>query len=176
MVNAAAAHGDVEAVWALLQKVADPEIPVLSICDLGIVRKVRIEGEVQVTLTPTYAGCPATHVIEQAVLDVLRAHGYAQARVTTTLSPPWSTDWISPAGRAKLQAYGIAPPAATRAGGAQVIRFAGLGGIPRTVDAPACPQCGSLHTELLSQFGSTACKALYRCLACREPFDYFKPY
>lgn len=159
---------DVQAVWALLQEVLDPEIPVLSICDLGIVREVRLDDGVEVVITPTYAGCPAMHVIEESVRDVLRIHGCADARVTTTLSPAWTTDWITPAGRAKLKAYGIAPPGTRR--DAQVIRFA------KREAAPACPQCDSSHTELLSQFGSTACKALYRCLDCREPFDYFKPY
>jgi ring-1,2-phenylacetyl-CoA epoxidase subunit PaaD len=171
-VSAALADTDCAAVWALLQEVPDPEIPVLSVCDLGIVREVRVGQGVEVVLTPTYAGCPAMHVIEQSVREALEAHGYPDARVSTTLAPPWSTDWISAAGRAKLKAYGIAPPGAARAGGAQVVRF----GKPPAAAAPACPQCGSAHTELLSQFGSTPCKALYRCLACREPFDYFKPY
>jgi len=210
-------------IWALLRDVPDPEIPAVSICDLGIVREVRMGEVVEVVLTPTYAGCPATHVIEQSVRDALHAHGYVEARVTITLAPPWTTDWISAAGRAKLLAYGIAPPGAARAGAAQVMRFqarrpgkadalagnaaaghavaapngfadaitdanaadgtkidasGGAGDyVPAQAEAPpACPQCGSAHTELLSQFGSTACKALYRCVDCREPFDYFKPY
>ena len=162
------------AVWALLHEVPDPEIPVLSICDLGIAREVRMGDPVEVVLTPTYAGCPATQVISQSVLDALHAHGYPDARVTMTLSPPWTTDWISPAGRAKLKAYGIAPPGQARAGIAQIISF--KPSAPQPAPEPACPQCGSAHTELLSQFGSTACKALYRCVDCREPFDYFKPY
>lgn len=159
---------DAQAVWALLGEVLDPEIPVLSICELGIVREVRVEDGIEVVITPTYAGCPAMHVIEESVHDALLAHGYGEARVTTTLTPPWTTDWITLEGRAKLKAYGIAPPGAR--GNAQPVRFV------RREAAPACPQCGSAHTELLSQFGSTACKALYRCLDCREPFDYFKPY
>jgi ring-1,2-phenylacetyl-CoA epoxidase subunit PaaD len=163
------------AVWACLAGVPDPEIPVVSICDLGIVREVRMGENVEVVLTPTYAGCPAMHAIEEAVCDALRAHGYANPRVTTTLAPAWTTDWISAAGRAKLIEYGIAPPGPVRGPGAQVIRFDKPGSAP-AADLPACPQCGSLHTELLSQFGSTACKALYRCIECREPFDYFKPY
>ncbi len=172
-MSAAVLVQDAAAVWALLDDVLDPEIPVLSIRDLGIVREVRMENGVEVVITPTYAGCPAMHVIEQSVRDALHAYGYAEVRVITTLSPAWSTDWITPEGRAKLKAYGIAPPGAVRAGNAQVIQFR-----PRAaVEAPpACPQCGSVHTELLSQFGSTACKALYRCIDCREPFDYFKPY
>ena len=166
--------GGSDAVWALLHEVPDPEIPVLSICDLGIAREVRMGETVEVVLTPTYAGCPATQVITQSVLDALRAHGYPNARVSMTLSPPWTTDWISPQGRAKLKAYGIAPPGQARAGGAQVIRF--NPSAAESIPLPACPRCGSAHTELLSQFGSTACKALYRCMDCREPFDYFKPY
>jgi ring-1,2-phenylacetyl-CoA epoxidase subunit PaaD len=172
VVSAAVPDAPSAAVWALLQKVPDPEIPVLSICDLGIVREVRTEDGVEVMITPTYAGCPAMHVIEQSVRDALHAQGYADARVRIILAPPWSTDWITAAGRAKLKAYGIAPPGAACAGSAQVIRF----GKPLAASAPACPQCGCADAELLSQFGSTPCKALYRCLACREPFDYFKPY
>jgi ring-1,2-phenylacetyl-CoA epoxidase subunit PaaD len=172
------ANADTDAVWAVLREVPDPEIPVVSICDLGIVREVRVgegrDDRLEVVITPTYAGCPAMHVIEESVRGALRAHGYDDARVTTTLSPAWTTDWITPQGRAQLKAYGIAPPGAARTG-AQVVRF----DTPRHRAAgqpPACPQCGSAHTELLSQFGSTACKALYRCNDCREPFDYFKPY
>ena len=171
MVSAALAghaNADTDAVWAVLREVLDPEIPVVSICDLGIVREVRLDDGVEVVITPTYAGCPAMHVIEASVRDALHAQGYANARVTTTLSPAWTTDWITSQGRAKLKAYGIAPPG-TRSD-AQVIRFG------KRATSAACPQCGSAHTELLSQFGSTACKALYRCLDCREPFDYFKPY
>ncbi len=169
-------------IWALLHEVPDPEIPVLSICDLGIVREVRSEPRVEVLLTPTYAGCPAMHAIEESVLAALHSHGYADAQVRTTLAPPWTTDWITPAGRARLKEYGIAPPGAARAGSdgnaagagaAQPVRFATIG---RKEQPVACPLCDSTHTELLSQFGSTACKALYRCLDCREPFDYFKPY
>jgi ring-1,2-phenylacetyl-CoA epoxidase subunit PaaD len=174
VVSAAVLEQGAEAVWALLDEVLDPEIPVLSIRDLGIVREVRMENGVEVVITPTYAGCPAMHVIEQSVRDTLHAHGYVDARVTTTLAPAWSTDWITAAGRAKLKAYGIAPPGGVApVNAARVIHFR-----PRaaTQAQPACPQCGSAHTELLSQFGSTPCKALYRCIDCREPFDYFKPY
>jgi len=178
MVSAALAghaNADTDAVWAVLREVLDPEIPVVSICDLGIVREVKLDDGLEVVITPTYAGCPAMHVIEASVLDALHAHGYADARVTTTLSPAWTTDWITPQGRAQLKAYGIAPPGAVRASDARVIRFDTLR--HRAAEpSPACPQCGSVHTELLSQFGSTACKALYRCTDCREPFDYFKPY
>ena len=120
-MNAAAAMrdaGTAQAVWALLREVPDPEIPVISICDLGIVRAVHTEGRVEVVITPTYAGCPAMHMIEESILAALHAHGHADACVTTTLSPPWTTDWITPAGREQLRAYGIAPPAPVPAGGA----------------------------------------------------------
>ncbi|KZE27326.1 1,2-phenylacetyl-CoA epoxidase subunit PaaD [Crenobacter luteus] len=159
--------------WAVIEAVPDPEIPVLSLCDLGIVRAVRAdEAGLTVTLTPTYSGCPATEVIEASVRDALVAAGVAPdaVRLTTQLSPAWTTDWISEDGRRKLREYGIAPPehkAEGQAGEWQVIRF--------TPKSPACPHCGSRHTERLSQFGATACKALYRCGDCREPFEYFKP-
>lgn len=159
--------------WAVIEAVPDPEIPVLSLCDLGIVRAVRAdEAGLTVTLTPTYSGCPATEVIEASVRDALVAAGVAlgAVRLTTQLSPAWTTDWISEDGRRKLREYGIAPPehkAEAGAGEWQVIRF--------TPKSPACPHCGSRHTERLSQFGATACKALYRCGDCREPFEYFKP-
>ncbi|GGY62524.1 1,2-phenylacetyl-CoA epoxidase subunit PaaD [Pseudoduganella albidiflava] len=164
-------------VWTWLAEVADPEIPVISVVDLGIVRAVGVDGDsVTVTLTPTYSGCPATHVIEAAVREALQAHGVDDVRIVTRLSPAWTTDWLSEEGKRKLHGYGIAPPAR------QVIDISGLrGGLAaavsrsaRAAPAVACPHCGSTHTELTSQFGSTPCKALYRCRACREPFDYFK--
>lgn len=171
---------DVEQVWAWLEQVADPEIPVISVVDLGIVRAVRLldDGACVVTITPTYSGCPAMQVIAEAVTLALRGHGLAEVRLEHQLSPAWTTDWMSAAGKAKLLAYGIAPPAQ------QVIDTSGMRGpaggdpaIARGVRARprvACPRCGSAHTELTSQFGSTPCKALYKCLDCREPFDYFK--
>jgi len=164
-------------VWAWLADVPDPEIPVISVVDLGIVRAVRIDGEaVSVTITPTYSGCPAMQVIDEAVRAALREHGVAEVNIVMQLSPAWTTDWMSEAGKVKLKGYGIAPPAQ------QVIDISGLrGGLAaavsrRAVPAPvvACPHCGSTHTELTSQFGSTPCKALYKCRDCREPFDYFK--
>jgi ring-1,2-phenylacetyl-CoA epoxidase subunit PaaD len=164
-------------VWAWLADVPDPEIPVISVVDLGIVRAVRIDGDaVSVTITPTYSGCPAMQVIDEAVREALRGHGVSEVNIVTQLSPAWTTDWMSDAGKAKLKGYGIAPPAQ------QVIDISGLrGGLAAAVSrraAPAlvvaCPHCGSTHTELTSQFGSTPCKALYRCRDCREPFDYFK--
>ncbi|WBS05894.1 phenylacetate-CoA oxygenase subunit PaaJ [Pseudoduganella sp. SL102] len=168
---------DEATVWTWLADVADPEIPVISIVDLGIVRAVEVNDDaVAVTLTPTYSGCPATHVIEAAVREALHARGVDDVRIVTRLSPAWTTDWLSEEGKRKLHGYGIAPPAQ------QVIDISNLrGGLAaavsrRAVTAPAiaCPHCGSTHTELTSQFGSTPCKALYRCRACHEPFDYFK--
>ncbi len=167
-------------VLTLLEQVPDPEIPVVSIAELGILREVVTDGDtVEVVITPTYSGCPAMHAIEEDILAALAAAGIG-ARVRTVLAPAWSSDWITPAGRAKLRAYGIAPPVPRSA--EQNRAGAPLGFVPPAQlefgrgPAPACPHCGSAHTELLSQFGSTSCKALYRCLDCREPFDYFKPY
>ncbi|HEU4376820.1 MAG TPA: 1,2-phenylacetyl-CoA epoxidase subunit PaaD [Telluria sp.] len=161
-------------VWDWLGQVSDPEIPVISVVDLGIVRAVEWQGdECVVTITPTYSGCPAMQVIAESVTEALHSHGVANVRLVNQLSPAWTTDWMSDAGKAALKGYGIAPPAQ------QVIDISGLhGGVKRAEQAPkltvACPNCGSTHTELTSQFGSTPCKALYKCLDCREPFDYFK--
>lgn len=155
-----------DAAWAVLNAVPDPEIPVLSLRDLGIVREVLDHGhELEVVLTPTYSGCPATEVIAQSVRDAVDAAGLGPARVTHRLAPAWTTDWISADGLRKLREYGIAPPGQSAA--QQPLRFR-----PRSV---ACPRCSSTETERLSVFGSTACKALYRCLSCREPFEHFKP-
>jgi len=151
-------------IWTLLGQVMDPEIPVISVVDLGIVRDVRKgAGGLEVTITPTYSGCPATRQIEQDIRAALARAG-VDAKLSIVLSPAWTTDWISEAGRAKLSAFGIAPPAG-RAG-----KRALFGAQPQV----ACPQCGSQHTEMISEFGSTPCKALWRCSECREPFDYFK--
>jgi ring-1,2-phenylacetyl-CoA epoxidase subunit PaaD len=153
-----------ERAWAAAAQVADPEIPVLSIADLGVLRDVRVSGDtVEVVITPTYSGCPAMRVIEFEIAAALDAAGIARHRVTTVLAPAWTTDWLSDEGKRKLRAYGIAPPAAKASRGA-------LFG----ADAVTCPRCGSERTERISEFGSTACKALYRCLDCAEPFDYFK--
>ncbi|WP_166038970.1 1,2-phenylacetyl-CoA epoxidase subunit PaaD [Sphingosinicella sp. YJ22] len=141
------------ALWGVLQDVPDPEIPVLSIVDLGIVREVHDD---RVVLTPTYTGCPATQVIERMVREALDAAGFDSVRIETTLTPPWTTEWITPEGRDKLRAYGIAPP---NAPGERAVH---------------CPQCGSAETEEISRFGSTPCKALWRCRSCAEPFDLFK--
>ncbi|MCH7982269.1 MAG: phenylacetate-CoA oxygenase subunit PaaJ [Proteobacteria bacterium] len=153
-----------EQVFEWLREVPDPEIPVLSITDLGIVRDVVIGDDVRVALSPTYSGCPATEMIEQSVISALQKHGVVDITIERSLSPPWTTDWISDEGREKLLAYGIAPP--EKGGGKRAL----LDGV-RVI---ACPQCASTDTELISEFGSTACKASYRCVACREPFEYFK--
>jgi ring-1,2-phenylacetyl-CoA epoxidase subunit PaaD len=144
---------DANGVWEVLRSVADPEIPVLSIVDLGIVRSVSAE---RVIITPTYTGCPATRVIERDIRAALDEAGYRAVRIETVLAPPWTTDWITPEGRAKLHSYGIAPP------------------MPAGQRAPHCPQCRSADTEEISRFGSTPCKALWRCRSCAEPFDLFK--
>ena len=152
---------------AVLDEVKDPEVPVLSVVELGVVRDVEITGDaVRVTVTPTYSGCPAMAVIERDIADALREHGVANVEIRTSYTPPWTTDWISAPAREKLRAYGIAPPG------------------PADHDAPIqigrrrppvrCPFCGSLRTELRSEFGSTACKAIHVCEDCRQPFEEFK--
>jgi len=167
-----------EQVWAWLAEVEDPEIPVISIVDLGIVRDVQWEGagataECVVTLTPTYSGCPATHVIAESVAQALQARGVARVRLENRISPAWTTDWISDAGKRKLRAYGMAPP--TGRADEQVIRIEDIGrGAPPVAQDLFCPRCDSRDVALVSQFGSTPCKALYRCRGCLEPFDLFK--
>jgi len=153
-------------VWNLLGEVADPEIPVLSIVDLGLVRHVLLlpDGRLAVGLTPTYSACPATEMIRRAVRATLDAAGFRNALLEEVLSPPWSSDWLTAAGRAKLQAFGIAPPEHP------VATARGLLGAPTV----GCPRCAGRATERISEFGSTPCKAHYRCRACGEPFDYFK--
>jgi ring-1,2-phenylacetyl-CoA epoxidase subunit PaaD len=149
----------VEQVWSWLAEIPDPEVPAVSIVDLGIVRDVQFSGDqCVVTVTPTYSGCPATEVIAQNIRQALTDHGIEQVQLQTRLSPPWTTDWMNAAAKEKLSGYGIAPPNT-------LISIS-----PRI----ACPLCGSTRTALLSQFGSTPCKALYRCQDCLEPFDYFK--
>jgi ring-1,2-phenylacetyl-CoA epoxidase subunit PaaD len=164
---------DEATVWAWLGAVPDPEIPVISVVDLGIVRAVAVQGDtVSVTITPTYSGCPAMAVIESVVREALLAQGVGSVHIATRLSPAWTTDWMSEAGKLKLRAYGIAPPAQRVALHGSLAAAVSR----RTAPAPpiACPHCGAAHTVLASQFGSTPCKALYRCVACSEPFDYFK--
>jgi ring-1,2-phenylacetyl-CoA epoxidase subunit PaaD len=169
-----AARPDPEMVWHWLAQVPDPEIPVISLTDLGIIRDVSWQDDtLVVTVTPTYSGCPATSVINLDIEAALRAHGVEKLRLERQLSPPWTTDWISAEGREKLRAYGIAPPIdGTAADGRLQGRISRLAGTSNLVIA--CPRCGSTHTEKISQFGSTPCKASYRCTACLEPFDYFK--
>ncbi|MED5610980.1 MULTISPECIES: 1,2-phenylacetyl-CoA epoxidase subunit PaaD [unclassified Pseudomonas] len=156
---------DLGQAWRVLGQVMDPEVPVVSVVDLGIVRGLDWQdGHLHVVVTPTYSGCPATEVIEQDIQHALEHAGFAAPLLERRLDPAWTTDWISDAGRQALREYGIAPPAGSTS------KRSLLGETPEV----RCPQCGSLHTEQLSQFGSTACKALYRCVDCREPFDYFK--
>jgi ring-1,2-phenylacetyl-CoA epoxidase subunit PaaD len=154
-------------IWNLLEEIPDPEIPVLSIHDLGIVRKIdEINNEIIVTITPTYSGCPAMNVFEADIVTTLNKYGYDNVSIKTTYDPPWTTDWLSEEAEKKLQDYGIAPPE------------------QKTTDKNAllvddrksvtCPQCKSTNSKMISQFGSTACKALYQCNDCMEPFDYFK--
>ncbi|MET0346854.1 MAG: 1,2-phenylacetyl-CoA epoxidase subunit PaaD [Casimicrobiaceae bacterium] len=164
---------DLARAWAALAEVPDPEIPMVSIVELGIVRDVHIDADgVEVVVTPTYSGCPATDVIMDSIVEALAASGFASPRVVTRLSPPWTTDWMAPEGTRKLTAFGIAPPGAA----APRIDVAGISPLRRKGVAVPCPRCASTRTRLVSQFGSTACKAHYRCEACLEPFDYFKPH
>ncbi len=149
-------------IQKILQEVCDPEIPVLTIFDLGIVRDIIInKDEVEVIITPTYSGCPAMDAITFDIRLKLLEHGYKKIKVTSVLSPAWTTDWMSEEGKQKLKNYGIAPP-----------KLSTNAKFPDSL--PSCPQCNSHNTKLLSQFGSTACKALYQCNDCKEPFDYFK--
>ncbi|WP_027528809.1 1,2-phenylacetyl-CoA epoxidase subunit PaaD [Bradyrhizobium sp. WSM3983] len=150
--------------WDAAASVVDPEIPVLTIADLGVLRDVVLDGDhVEVAITPTYSGCPAMNMIALEIEIALERAGFREPKVRTVLSPAWTTDWMSEEGRRKLRAYGIAPP---HASGSRRALFG--------EQAVTCPQCGSDKTELLSEFGSTSCKALWRCKSCREPFDYFK--
>jgi ring-1,2-phenylacetyl-CoA epoxidase subunit PaaD len=153
-------------IWQLLEEVSDPEIPVLSVLDLGIVREVSVAEEgIRVAITPTYSGCPAMNTIATEIEEKLRQSGYDPVQVETRLSPAWTTDWLTEAGKQKLEAYGIAPPVEPTAD--TKVLFG------KAVEV-RCPQCKSGNTRLVSQFGSTACKAFYQCNDCLEPFDYFK--
>ena len=161
--------------------VTDPEIPVVSVVELGILRGIRWDAAdpslLVVTVTPTYSGCPATEVIAASIREALGAAGFARVRIETSLVPAWTTDWITPEGRRKLREFGIAPPDGVRASSQPMpIDVAGISPLRRSAVAVVCPRCASKRTELVSQFGSTACKAHYRCLDCLEPFDYFKPH
>jgi ring-1,2-phenylacetyl-CoA epoxidase subunit PaaD len=165
LTNAPAAR---DAILAVLDTVMDPEVPVLSVRELGIVRDVEVseQGSVIVTVTPTYSGCPAIRVIEDDITSAIHAAGFADVEVRTALAPAWTTDWIAPAARAKLKAYGIAPPSPTEA--------SGLVQLSRHRPAVPCPYCDSRDTELRSEFGTTACKSVWWCRSCRQPFEEFK--
>lgn len=155
-----------EQLWKILEDVKDPEIPVLSLIDLGVVRNIEMKGDLpHITITPTYSGCPAMMEMEADIKTRLMAEGFKTVEVKTVLTPTWTTDWITEKGRVALQEYGIAPPEQATTDKSALL------GHPRQV---TCPQCKSTETEMLSQFGSTPCKALYRCKECKEPFDYFK--
>lgn len=150
-------------VWKLLEEVCDPEVPVLSILDLGIVRNVTVSSdheEATITITPTYSGCPAMDMIAMNIRMHLLSHGYKQVKIISVLAPAWTTEWMTEEGKIKLKKYGIAAPHKLKD--------------DNSTDSIECPQCMSSNTKLLSQFGSTACKALYQCNDCKEPFDYFK--
>ena len=154
-------------IWSILDTVTDPEIPVLTVTDLGIIRDVKLNGdEIEVVITPTYSGCPAMDMIAMNIKMELLANGFQNIKIKQVLSPAWTTDWMSEAGKQKLKEYGIAPPNPRQ----QVCNnelFA-------PAEAVQCPHCNSYHTYRISEFGSTACKALYQCNDCKEPFDYFK--
>jgi ring-1,2-phenylacetyl-CoA epoxidase subunit PaaD len=161
-------------IWKILERVMDPEVPALSVVDLGIIREIRTRDsgrmevlpEIELSITPTYSGCPAMEVIRQDIRSSLLQSGYPEVRIDTVLSPAWTTDWMSEKGKEKLKAFGIAPPAPRQ----QVCDRM----LFHEEESIQCPQCNSYHTSLISRFGSTPCKALYRCNDCQEPFDYFK--
>lgn len=151
------------AIWSILETVMDPEVPVLSVVDLGVIRAIAKDGQqITVTITPTYTGCPAMDMIAMQIRMALMAAGY-EPIIKTILSPAWTTDWMTEKGKQQLKAYGIAPPVGKSIDAAYLEELV----VP-------CPQCQSTHTVLISQFGSTACKALFKCEECKEPFDYFK--
>ena len=155
-----------ENILQLLSQIPDPEIPVITIAELGVIREVLINAdEIEIKITPTYSGCPAMKQMENDIKNILKKNGFEKIKLTTVYSPPWTTDWLSTEAKEKLRAYGIAPPEHSTQDKSW------LSGKPKTVN---CPRCKSSHTKLISQFGSTACKALYQCEDCLEPFDYFK--
>ena len=158
----AATNISTQNIWKILEQVADPEVPVLTITDLGIVRDVKINcDEVEVIITPTYTGCPAMDMIAMNIRIALLEKGYSNIKITSVLAPAWTTDWINEEGKRKLKEYGIAAPNKN---------------FVVATDGIECPLCNSINTKLISEFGSTACKALYQCNDCKEPFDYFKCY
>jgi ring-1,2-phenylacetyl-CoA epoxidase subunit PaaD len=154
-------------IWGILEAVTDPEIPVLSVTDMGIIREVNVKAEdlVEVVITPTYSGCPAMQTIEVNIRAILQEHGFEKVQVRTVLNPAWTTEWLTDSGRQKLKDYGIAPPLESSVDKMALYKHARV--VP-------CPRCHSIQTEMISQFGSTACKSLFRCTECLEPFDYFK--
>jgi ring-1,2-phenylacetyl-CoA epoxidase subunit PaaD len=161
----------VEHAWAVLSTVLDPEVPVVSVVDLGIVRAVLDEADaLTVVVTPTYSGCPATEAIEASIVTALDEAGLGPTRVRMQRAPAWTSDWISAEGKTRLRGYGIVPPGPVDIAEAVPLRF-----VPRAVVPLACPRCESRDTERLAAFGATACKALWRCRACGEPFEHFKP-
>ena len=157
-----------EGIWKTLETIMDPEVPVLSIVDLGIIRDVKVDAsnKIKITITPTYTGCPAMDVINMNIRLVLLENGFTNVEIKNVLSPAWTTDWMSEAGKQKLKTYGIAPPNPK-----QIVCTTDAF---QEEEAIQCPQCNSYNTQLISRFGSTACKALYKCNDCYEPFDYFK--
>lgn len=157
-------HIETTKIWELLENVFDPEIPVLSVVDLGVVRDIVVQdNEVEVIITPTYSGCPAMDMISMNIKMELLSHGYRNVKITQMLSPAWTTDWMSENGKRKLKEYGIAPPIGKSFEKKYLAQL-----------KVECPHCGSTNTKLISEFGSTSCKALFQCNDCREPFDYFK--
>ena len=158
---------EVDKIWTLLEQVCDPEIPVLTVIDMGIIRAVNQleDAAYEIVITPTYSGCPAMDMIAVDIKSVLQDNGYNRVSVRTVLSPAWTSDWLSESGKQKMKAYGIAPPQGTVLDKNELFAKAKM---------VACPQCNSSSTKLLSLLGSTACKAMYQCLDCKEPFDYFK--
>lgn len=164
--KAAPSEGGEAAIWRILEDVKDPEVPVLSVIDLGIVRSIKIaENKIDITITPTYSGCPAMDVIAMDIRLKLIEKGYRDVSIQLQLSPAWTTDWMSEEGKQKLKAFGIAPPNPKQ-------QFCSSEMFQQ--ESVQCPRCNSYHTELISQFGSTACKSMYRCLDCKEAFDHFK--
>jgi ring-1,2-phenylacetyl-CoA epoxidase subunit PaaD len=159
-------ENDTKHIWEILETVQDPEIPVLSVVDLGVIRKAEFNGDkLEVTITPTYSGCPAMELIEREVKEALIAGGYSNLEIITSIHPPWTTDWMSESGKKKLFDYGISPPEKSTADKSAIT------GKMRSV---ICPNCKSSNTQLKSQFGSTPCKSMYVCTDCLEPFDHFK--
>jgi ring-1,2-phenylacetyl-CoA epoxidase subunit PaaD len=174
ILNSSSLKEEEKKIWSILQEVSDPEVPVLSVVDLGIIRKVEVshitpvtkDVNVVITITPTYSGCPAMDVISMTIRMALLQNGFKDNKIVTTLSPAWTTDWMTEAGKQKLKAYGIAPPNLQQS----VCHPEAF----QAEEAIQCPRCNSYNTRMISQFGSTACKALYQCNECKEPFDYFK--